>query len=62
MVSILNKRQIFKKNNSNWDFPDGCKKLLSQLALKVGSELKMGNNVTVLKRHGAACNQSVKVQ
>ena len=64
MVWILKQQQILKQNNSNWDFPYGCKKLLSQLTYKVnvGAELKMGNNMVVVKRHGAACHQSMKVQ
>ena len=62
VVWILNQQQIIKQNNSNWDFPYGCKKLLSQLTHKVGAEVKMGNNMVVVKRHGAACHQSMKVQ
>ena len=63
MVSILNQQQVLKQKNSNWDFPDDVRlKLLSQLTHKVGAEPKMRNNVVVVKGHGAACNQSMKVQ
>ena len=62
MVSILGQQQILKQKNSNWHFGDGCKMLLSQLTHKVGAELEMGDNMVVVKRHGAACHQSMKVK
>ena len=40
----------------NWDFPDRCNKLLSQLSHKVGAEFKTANKLVLGKRQGAACH------